>query len=131
MGQGKTVLIVEDHPDLRELLAETLRLEGWATIIAAGVEDAIRVARAATQTTTPIHVVLTDVLLPPTSGAALERTFKADPVLAHIPFVFMSGFEPHLHEVGRERSLLKPFETTELCALLAAFAHRGPPAASN
>ena len=130
MGQGKTVLIVEDHQDLRELLAETLRLEGWATIIAADAEDAVRLAKMATTTAT-IHVVLTDVLLPPTSGVALERTFKADPVLAHIPFVFMSGFEPHLHEVGRERSLLKPFETTELCALLAAFAHRGPPAASN
>jgi len=112
---GKTVLIVEDHPDLRELISDTLRLEGWATVVAGGAEDAVRVARSVS-----VNVVLTDVLLPRTSGVALEQSFKADPVLAHIPFVFMSGFEPHLEQVGRERSLLKPFATTELCAMLAS-----------
>ncbi len=112
---GKTVLVVEDHADLRELISETLRLEGWSTVVASGADDAVRLARSVT-----VSVVLTDVLLPPTSGVALERSFKADPVLAHIPFVFMSGFEAHLDEVGRERSLLKPFETTELCELLTS-----------
>ena len=126
MGGPKTVLIVEDHPDVRELLAETLRVEGWTTFTADSTENAIQVAKSV-----KVHVVLTDILLPPSSGVALEKRFKADPTLAHIPFVFMSGFAPHLDEVGPERSLLKPFETADLCEILAAWTHRTPEPVPN
>ncbi|HXJ22011.1 MAG TPA: response regulator [Polyangia bacterium] len=116
MGPAKTVLIVEDHEDFRELLAETLRLEGWTTVTASDSDDAVRVAR-----TTKVHVVVADIRIPPTSGPALERTFRADPSLTTIPFVFMTGWAPHLDEVGHHRGFLKPFEVSELCKRLDLF----------
>ena len=79
-----TVLVVEGYRDCRELLAETLRLEGWAAFTAANAEEAVCVARSVT-----LHVVLTDVVLPRTSGLAVEQSLKADPALSHIPFIFM------------------------------------------
>jgi CheY-like chemotaxis protein len=111
----KTVLIVEDHEDFRESLAELLRLEGWATLLAASAEQAIEVARAGR-----VHVVLTDIVLGRTSGTMLERAFRSDPALEHIPFIFMTGSAPHLEQIGRHRGLLKPFPMENLCAMLAA-----------
>jgi len=114
MGQNKAVLVVDDDQDFRELLAEQLRLEGWTAFVAASAEDAVGLAR-----TTAIDFVVTDVLLPRGTGMALEQTFKADPVLADVSFVFMSGWAPHLEQVGRDRALSKPFDIADLCALLA------------
>lgn len=118
MGERKTVLIVEDHEDFREVLSETLRMEGWATVLAKNAEEAIQAAKRAV-----VHVVLTDVILPSISGIALEQAFYGDPALADIPFVFMTGFAPHLDEVGRHRALMKPFQMTDLCALLRTYAN--------
>ena len=119
MGPSKAVLIVDDDQDFGELLAEQLRLEGWTVFVALRAQDAVSTARRMR-----VDVVLTDVVLPPGTGMALEQTFKADPLLAAVPFVFMSGWAPHLEAVGRDRAVLKPFEISDLCGVLDACASR-------
>jgi DNA-binding response OmpR family regulator len=122
MSSHATVLIVDDDSDFGELLAESLRFEGWTALLAAGFDEALRVARSAA-----IDVVLADVLLAGGSGTALEDAFRAESRLADIPFVFMTGGTLNLDRGGRERTLLKPFEITDACALLASAARQPSP----
>lgn len=54
-------------------------------------------------------MVLSDILLPGGRGMDLKAMFKADPNLAAIPFVFMTGYRPHVQELAPDCVLLKPF----------------------
>jgi hypothetical protein len=45
---------------------------------------------------------------------------KAEPIFDQIPFVFMTGWAPHLDTGGHERGLLTPFRMEDLCGILIA-----------
>jgi CheY-like chemotaxis protein len=65
---GETVLLVEDEKALRELLRETLEVNGYTVLVAGKAEEALR---AAAEHDGPIHLLLTDVVLPGPSGRKL------------------------------------------------------------
>lgn len=108
-----TVLIVDDHEDLATLLAEGLRLEGWATAMARGAHEAIEVCRRR-----KIDVVLCDVILQGMNGVEVKRMFHRRARLADMPFVFMTALRSHAVELGSERVLFKPFSFDEVSAAL-------------
>ncbi len=109
------VLVVESDEDLRDVLVEGLRIEGWTSLAAAGVGEAVNKA-----TGLRVDVVLTDVILSKGDGVALELAFRRRPELRHVPFVFMTGFAPYLDQLGPGRALLKPFRLEEASRLLRA-----------
>ena len=85
-GTG-TVLIVEDEPAVRLLAMRTLQRRGYATLVARDGEEALK---ASEQHPGPIHLLLTDVVLPGTSGPRLAaRLVAARPELR---ILYMSGF---------------------------------------
>jgi CheY-like chemotaxis protein len=91
-GQGawrgaETVLVVEDDPRVRGLVRTMLARSGYAVLVAAGGAEALEVARRHDH---PIHVLLTDVVMPEMSGRELaERLVVTRPGLR---VVYVSGY---------------------------------------
>jgi two-component system cell cycle sensor histidine kinase/response regulator CckA len=117
-GRG-TILLVEDEPSLRELAGRTLRRAGYDVILADNGDDALGVVERERPT---LDMLLTDVVMPGTSGPALaDRLRQSRPDL---PVLFMSGFPGKADRVRADfhgASLLqKPFTPAELVARVRA-----------
>ncbi len=108
------ILIAEDEPDIRELVAFMLRFAGYEVVAAANGEEAVQAA-----TRDIPDLVLMDVRMPRMTGYDACKLMKADPTLHDIPVVFLSakGQESEIQsglEAGAEEYLLKPFSPDEL-----------------
>jgi len=108
------ILIAEDEPDIRELIAFTLRFAGHEVTTTANGEEALH------QATEMIpDIVIMDVRMPKMTGYDACRAMKADVVLKDIPVVFLSakGQDSEIQtglDVGAEDYLLKPFAPSHL-----------------
>ncbi len=108
------ILIAEDEPDIRELVAFTLRFAGHEVTATANGEEAVQQAGKVIP-----DIILMDVRMPRMTGYDACRLMKADPVLKDIPVVFLSakGQDSEIQtglEVGAEEYLLKPFAPDQL-----------------
>jgi two-component system, cell cycle sensor histidine kinase and response regulator CckA len=84
---SETILLVEDDDQVRESASGVLRRAGYHVIDADSPTEALRRSE---ETAAPIHLLLTDVVLPRMSGPALlARLRESRPGL---PVVFMSGY---------------------------------------
>ncbi len=119
------ILIAEDEPDIRELVAFTLRFAGHEVTSTSNGEEAVQMASQLIP-----DLILMDVRMPRMTGYDACRLMKASPSLKDIPVVFLSakGQESEIAiglEVGAEDYLLKPFAPDELTdrvrAILAKF----------
>ena len=111
MPDIETVLVVDDEPFVRWLVAEALEREGFAVLVAAGAEDALELAR---RHRGPIDLVLTDVCLPRMRGNELVPLLMARrPGLRSL---YMSGDTREV-PMGQVQPLLeKPFTLAALGA---------------
>lgn len=107
------VLVVDDDFDFLAVLSDTLTGEGWKVLVASSASAALRAARLGR-----VDVVLTDVVMPFGDGQTLENTFRSDPRLKDVPFVFMSGMIGYARELPDARVLVKPFKAHEVVAML-------------
>ena len=108
------ILIAEDEPDIRELVAFMLRFAGYEVMAASNGEEAVQAA-----THDIPDLVLMDVRMPRMTGYDACRIMKANPSLHDVPVVFLSakGQEAEIQsglEAGAEEYLLKPFSPDEL-----------------
>ena len=108
------ILIAEDEPDIRELVAFTLRFAGYEVVTAANGEEAVQQAVKELP-----DLALMDVRMPRMTGYDACRAMKANPELKDIPVVFLSakGKEGEIAtglEAGAEEYLLKPFAPDQL-----------------
>jgi DNA-binding response OmpR family regulator len=119
------ILIAEDEPDIRDLIAFTLRFAGYEVATANNGEEAVQMASREFP-----DLILMDVRMPRMTGYDACRVMKADPELKDIPIVFLSakGQESEIKtgmDVGAEDYLLKPFAPDQLTdrvrAILAKF----------
>jgi len=86
-GGTETVLIVEDEVAILELARESLEQLGYTVLAAGSPEEAIRTAE---EHTGPIHLLITDVVMPQMNGRQLaERLISVRPTLKCI---YMSGY---------------------------------------
>ncbi len=84
-GQG-TVLVVDDHPDVRDVLARTLRKEGWTVDEANGGEAALSyLARHSPD------VIVLDLLMPGVDGFTVIERLKANPAWSNIPVLVVTA----------------------------------------
>jgi NO-binding membrane sensor protein with MHYT domain/nitrogen-specific signal transduction histidine kinase/ActR/RegA family two-component response regulator len=110
----ETVLIVEDEATVRELAARVLHLYGYQTLVATDGEEALALAQ---QHHGPIHLMLTDLVLPHMSGTqAAERLARFRP---EARVLYMSGFTEsalaHQGDLGGTTSFIeKPFAPVAL-----------------
>ncbi len=108
------ILIAEDEPDIRELVAFTLRFAGYEVVTASNGEEAVQIAVKELP-----DMALMDVRMPRMTGYDACRAMKANPELKDIPVVFLSakGQEGEIAtglEAGAEEYLLKPFAPDQL-----------------
>lgn len=83
----ETILLAEDEASLRQLISEILRRQGYTVLQAVSGEEALRLCR---EQPGPIHLFLTDVVMPCMSGRALaERLLALRPALK---VMYMSGY---------------------------------------
>ena len=86
----ETILLVEDEPAVRGLVHETLRLHGYTVLEARhGIEALMTVAKH----TGPIHLLLTDVVMPQMSGPEVAE--KLQSIRPETKVLYMSGYPDH------------------------------------
>ncbi len=108
------ILIAEDEPDIRELVAFTLRFAGHEVTTTSNGEEALNQASVIIP-----DLILMDVRMPRMTGYDACRAMKADPSLKDIPVVFLSakGQDSEIQTglaAGAEEYLLKPFGPDQL-----------------
>lgn len=108
----QSVLVVDDDPDILRLVVTILRRLHLTVFSAAGADEALRVFNSLS---TPPDLLLTDVVMPGTSGPML-----ADTILSRSPsmrVLFMSGFDNRLIAEGSGIPVIpKPFTFENLGA---------------
>ena len=111
----ETVLLVEDNPAVRAITTRVLRSLGYKVLVAHRGEEALEVAAA--HGPEPIHLLLSDVVLPGMSGPAVAERLSAR---RHgLKVLFVSGYIADESvtsdaNAGRINTLLKPFGPTAL-----------------
>ncbi len=112
------MLVVEDESELRELAAEILGVAGYSVLSAGSPSAALEIAR---RHAGPIHLLLTDVVMPEMSGRDLaDRLVQSRPGLK---ILYMSGYTDDAivhHGVLDPRTVLlqKPFTPDRLTRMV-------------
>jgi CheY-like chemotaxis protein len=81
------VLIVEDDPELRNMMDQLLHLEGFVPVTAINGLDALRVLKSGVH----IDVILLDLMMPVMDGWAFRHAQRRDPEIAHIPVIVLTA----------------------------------------
>jgi CheY-like chemotaxis protein len=108
------VLIVEDDPDIRKMLAALLAAAGFNAVPAEDGLEALHLLRAVRHRSpqTPCLVLL-DLKMPRLSGNEFRRAQLADPVVASVPVAVMSGvadLQQRAEALGAVAMLAKPID---------------------
>ena len=107
------VLIAEDDPTVRELLAEALEFFEMDVLSAANGDEALRLLQPGSA---PLPcVVLLDLLMPVMDGFELARRLRLDPALRRVPLIVCTA-TPEGQCTAAEADLLiqKPFDLDQL-----------------
>jgi CheY-like chemotaxis protein len=86
MSGRRTVLVVEDDLDIREVMRMVLEASGFVVIEAGEGVDALAILR-----THPVCVILLDLMMPGMDGVQFREAQLQDPKIASIPVVIVSG----------------------------------------
>jgi CheY-like chemotaxis protein len=109
----RRILLVEDDPDIREDLAEILVDEGFQVATAPHGRDALDQMREG-----PLpDLVLLDLMMPVMDGFQFRSAQLADPVLAQVPVVVLSGAADMLtqvHAIHARDVVRKPFRLDQV-----------------
>ena len=117
----KTILVVEDQEDNRQILRDLLASAGFRMVEAHDGEQALTVARSERP-----NLILMDIQLPILDGYDATRSIKRDPELKHIPVIAvtsyaLSGDEERAREAGCDGYVAKPYSPRDLLARIGQF----------
>ena len=121
---SKTILVVEDQEDNRQILRDLLGSAGFRMVEAHDGEQALTVARSQRP-----DLILMDIQLPILDGYETTRAIKRDSELKHIPIIAvtsyaLSGDEQRAREAGCDAYVAKPYSTRHLLAKIGQFLER-------
>ena len=114
------ILIVEDVPNVLELLEVTLRFKGYAVITARNGEEALEVISK----TRPV-LIITDILMPKMDGYAFVQKLRLNPDTRGISVVFLSATyvtpedKDFALSLGAARFMEKPIDTEDFLLTVA------------
>jgi PAS domain S-box-containing protein len=113
----ETLLVVEDDQAIRKYIHQVLVDYGYTVLLAANGREALEMASTYLG---PIHLLLTDVVMPVMGGSELSQQFAN--LRAGIPVLHMSGYTDRLwrHDARIETSIQKPFTAVSLLTAVRA-----------
>jgi two-component system, cell cycle response regulator DivK len=118
---NKTILVVEDQEDNRQILRDLLASAGFRMIEAHNGQQAVTIARSQRP-----DLILMDIQLPLVDGYEATRSIKRDAELKHIPIIAvtsyaLSGDEQKARQAGCDAYVAKPYSTRHLLAKIGQF----------
>lgn len=118
------ILIIDDDPDIRDILKLTLSEENYEILEAADGEEGLKIIQSK-----PLDLVLIDYKMPKLDGRQLCRLIKKDLLLRHLPVIMVTGKGDINDKVGGIDSgaddyIVKPFEPKELLARIRMIIRR-------
>jgi phosphate regulon transcriptional regulator PhoB len=119
-----TILVVEDEPDIRDLIVLHLAKEGFRCRTAGNGLDALAEVRAV-----PPDLVVLDLMLPGLAGLDVCRRLRAEPATAVLPIIMLTAKTDEVDrvvglELGADDYVVKPFSPKELVARVRAVLRR-------
>jgi len=99
-GGAGTILVVDDEPEVRAMIARTLRDEGYCVLEVETGDEALAIAA---RRDAPLDLIITDVVMPGIDGGELAK--RLTPLRPNVAVLFTSG---HPDDVMRQRGLLGP-----------------------
>jgi DNA-binding response OmpR family regulator len=120
------ILVVDDEPDLLELIDTNLTAAGFDVLMADSGAEALRKARALQP-----QLILLDVMLPGLDGLEVCRMLRRDPATGSIPIVMLTARAAEIDrivglELGADDYITKPFSMRELVLRVKKLLHRPP-----
>lgn len=82
------ILVVEDDPDVAEMLAEILELNGYSTVTVGNGQEALDKLRRAASLP---RLILLDLMMPVMDGMQFRAAQQSDPKLADVPVILVSA----------------------------------------
>src|SRR6266508_1995610 len=120
------VLVVEDDPDIADLIGHYLQKAGHTVeTVASGTTALMRVKES------PPEIILLDLMLPGMDGLLVCQSLRNDPATAAIPIIMLTARGEEAErvtglELGADDYVTKPFSPRELTARVAALLRRAP-----
>jgi phosphate regulon transcriptional regulator PhoB len=120
----KKILVVDDEPDLVELVSYNLKKEGFKVFTAPDGEDALEKVRKG-----PFDLIILDLMLPGIQGVELCRMLRGNPKTEAIPIIMLTAkgeVSDKIRglETGADDYMTKPFSPKELVARVQAILRR-------
>jgi len=114
------ILVVEDIPNVLELLEVTLRFQGYQVISAHNGQEALEILEKETPA-----LIITDILMPKLDGFALVHELRRNPKTLGIPVIFLSATyvtpedRQFAMSLGASRFIEKPIDTEDFLLTIA------------
>lgn len=120
----KNILVVDDEPDLADLVSYNLKKEGFEVSSASDGEEALKKIRKGN-----FNLIILDLMLPGIQGMELCRIFRNDPKTKHLPIIMLTAKGEDVDkilglEMGADDYIAKPFSPRELVARVKAVLRR-------
>lgn len=120
------ILVIEDDDIVGRTIERTLRREYRVTVANSGVQG-LQLARRQTPA-----IIMLDVIMPGMDGYTVCRELRADPLLTHVPILFLTAKSKDEDKIagfraGADDYLTKPFNVDELLLRLRAILRRAYP----
>ena len=125
------ILIIEDEPDMADLIALNLKTAGYKALVAGNGETGLAKARAEIP-----DLIILDLMLPKLSGTEVCKLLKNDPATAAIPVIMLTAKGDEMDrilglELGAEDYVTKPFSPRELALRIRTVLRRRQPDAKK
>jgi CheY-like chemotaxis protein len=123
------ILVVEDIPNVLELLEVTLRFKGYPVVTAYNGQEALEVVEKELPA-----LVITDILMPKMDGYALAQKLRVNPRTKHIPIIFLSATyvtpedKAFALSMGAVKFMEKPVDTEDFIISVGEILTQGVPA---
>ena len=120
--QAKSILVVDDDPNIRSLLQQELTEAGYIVRLAENGRQALALIREETP-----GLIILDVMMPEMNGFDVAAVLKNDPATMDIPIIILSIVEDKERgfHLGVDRYLTKPIDTASLFREVGALLDQG------